>query len=621
MSKIAHEKRKKVLEGQRSSLSKDSRPILAPIDFAEVSNRANTFADVLLQHHEELIDILLEYESFEVAEDELERTLDHLRSLHENKEYFVNRIGAVTAFLPRNQPLYALTCFVIVPSLMADEVHFRVPHSMRHFFPRLLSLLEIDNFFPNVFVSKKERLQFLKERSALRVNSKTEESAPVTDAVIFTGTPFHADRLRLIFDQRTLFIANGAGHNPLIVAEDANIGKAVSAAIKLQLYNQGQDCAAPNAILVHKHAYDPFIRLVRSEIKNIKIGHYSDRSCSVGPISDPEDLIRIEELLVSNRDWLDPMTPGVIRTVDSIVEPTLICKPLELGGNYFEVFAPLMFIQKYESDADLATYFENAHYARNAMYVTVYGKSKYVSSLIDKKFDGKILHDRNSILINRHLHMPGVERGTQPYGGYGYGASSFSIHGKITSMPTLPQRDIYQNLIKPYLSGDLMKKKRESILLMDKNLTKDVKKLMGLKTQSADDKGKNIPAGKHYVDALDIIASDKQRYIEFEPDRMFALLAGVNVEHVASMQPKNIHRVRLLKKCLKSRKKIKHDELVTFLYSLAKKPGATNSENKAEQLGLFRDIYQLLFARDTGPRLAQFLMDADRAQVLALLDV
>ncbi len=591
-----------------------------PIDFQQINERAKDFAKFIESNLEEVVNILLEYESLEVAEDEIGRSLDILNNLHENRQNFIFTVGEITSFLPRNQPLYALSCFVLVPSLMAAEVHFRVPHSMRHFFPRLLRLLKVDYFFPNVIVSKKERIQFLKERSALRINLKTEESLPVTDAVIFTGTPNHAERLRLIFDQRTLFISNGAGHNPLIISDDANISQSVAAAINLQLYNQGQDCAAPNAVLVHKHSYEPFIRLLRKEIKKVNIGHYSDRSCTVGPISDADDLVRIEQLLVDNKEWLDPLTPGIIRTADSIVEPTLICKPLKLGGNYVEVFAPLIFVQKYDDDLELLTYFENSNYARNAMYITIFGSSRYVKSLINREFNGKVLHDEKTILIDKHLHMPGVERGTQPYGGYGYAASSLSIHGKIISKPTLPQRDIYEYLIKPLLKDDLILKKKKALGEMKRYITKDVRKLMSLKISSPD-RGQSASTGKHYVDALDIIASDKQRYIEFEPSRMFTLLHQINIEYIAVMQPKNVHRIRLLRKFLQTRKQIKHADFISFIYSLAKKQRASEKENKAEQLALFKDIYNLLFGRDAGPRLAQFLVDADRKHVLSLLNV
>ncbi len=361
---------------------------LEPLNFSLLNERASSFARHIESHFEDIAEILLDYESFEVVQDETARTLDILKNLRENKEYFALRVGSVASFLPRNQPLYALTCFVIIPSLMASEVHFRIPHSMRHFLPRLLRVLKIDEFFPNITVARKERLKFLRERSALKIDPKTEESMPVTDAVIFTGTSHHAEKLRLVFDQRTLFIANGSGHNPIVITEDASIPEAVEATLALQLYNQGQDCAAPNAILVHRHSYKPFMRLLREELQKVRVGHYRDRSCRVGPISEPEDLKRIQNLLVDNREWLDPSTPGIIRTNEVIVEPTIICKPLKEGGNFTEVFSPVIIVQQYEDDADLSTYFEHSHYARNAMYVSVYGTSKYIESLIGNCIEG-----------------------------------------------------------------------------------------------------------------------------------------------------------------------------------------------------------------------------------------
>ena len=285
--------------------------------------------------------------------------------------------SSITTFLPRNQPLYAFACFVVVPSLMASEVHFRIPHSMKNFFPEILKLLKISRLFPNIIVSFSERLDFLKARSALLIDPQTEESKPITDVVIFTGIPAHAARLRLVFDRRTLFIVNGAGHNPVVISKDANLSKAVEAVLTLQLYNQGQDCAAPNAILVHKSVAIEFLRMLRENIRDIKVGHYTDKSCRVGPISDPNDLVRIQNFLINNREWIDPSTPGTIRTRDSIVEPTIIYKPIIKGGNFSEIFAPIIFVQEYANDKELKLYFENKDYAQNAMYITLYGTSAY----------------------------------------------------------------------------------------------------------------------------------------------------------------------------------------------------------------------------------------------------
>ena len=138
------------------SIRKSFPQYLDQIDFIKVNKIAKSFADHIESHFEKIADILLEYESFEVVKDEYDRTIDLLRSLHENEKYFVLRINVVTAFLPRNQPLYAFSCFVIIPSLMAKSVHFRIPHSMKAFFPRLLEVLVLINFFQILLFQKRK---------------------------------------------------------------------------------------------------------------------------------------------------------------------------------------------------------------------------------------------------------------------------------------------------------------------------------------------------------------------------------------------------------------------------------------------------------------------------------
>ncbi len=611
----------KLQKAQQQNISAKKSILFEKLNFIKIDSLAKEFANYIEANTEQITNILLEYESFEVVQDEIARTLDLLKNLKENKDFFTLRIGEVAAFLPRNQPLYALTCFVIVPSLMATEVHFRIPQSMKHFFPRLIKAIRLEYFFTNIIISRKERLKFLKERSALRINPKTEESTPVTDVVIFTGTSSHAEKLRLVFDKRTLFIANGSGHNPVVISEDADIPKAVDAVLTLQLYNQGQDCAAPNSILVHSNAVGPFMRLLREELKKVHVGHYEDRHCRVGPISDPEDLLRIQQILVENRQWLDPSTPGIIRTSTAIVEPVIICKPLQDGGNYKEVFAPIIFIQQYSDDSDLSLYFEHSQYAINAMYVTYFGTSQYLENIVGKIFYGKVLHEKETVLHDNHLHAFGVERGTQPYGGYGYAASSLSINGKIIAKPTLPQRDIYEWVVKPILSSDKIQELTKLRSSMTEILNKDVRKLLGLKKIEEAEKKHYIQNSVSYIDALDIIASDRQRYIEFLPDKMFTLLSNPNIEHIASMEPKHVKHIRTLHKLLSKNMNINLDEFTHLLYSIPKKPDASDKENKSEQLAFFKNIYQLLIGKESGPRIAPFLMDANRQYVLDLLNI
>ncbi len=592
-----------------------------PISFSEVNQRANALANLIESKHEELCDILLSYESFEVVQDEMARTLDLLRSLKENEKFFRLRVNEVTAFLPRNQPLYAFTCFVIVPALMASEVHFRIPHSMRHFFPQILSLLDIHHTFPNIVVSNLTRLEFLRKRSALRVNDVTGESLPVTDAVIFTGTSVHASQLRHIFDTRTLFISNGAGHNPVVVSSDADISSAADAVLELQLYNQGQDCAAPNSVLVHKDVFVLFRETLRKKLKDVKVGGYRDRTSRVGPISDPQDLVRILDFIIRNQEYIDETTKGTIRASEAILEPTLICKSLKAGGNYTEIFAPVIFLQEYKEDSQLAHYFEDLRYAQNAMYVTLYGTSDYILGLENREIGGKVLHDSASILRNTHLHVNGVERGTQPYGGLGYGASSLSINAKIICKPTLPQRDIYEWVAKPLFQKGSLEEYRKNIREFKKISYKNIEKLLKMTSHEPEKQSDKIETSVTYIDTHVIKNKKNQRFAKVDEEHQYRLMERQNLEYMASLKPADITQIRTLRQLLRRRKTLSHDEFSTLLYALPIKAGGSKRENRMRQLQFFQHVYQLLLGKKFGPRLSFFLTEVDLKKIRALLDV
>ncbi|TAL04092.1 MAG: aldehyde dehydrogenase family protein [Rhodospirillaceae bacterium] len=593
---------------------------LQPIHFIDVDKQAHALADRIENRFGELSEILLTYESYEVVRDETDRTLDLLRSLRENERFFQIRVGSVATFLPRNQPLYAFACFVIVPSLMASQTCFRIPHTMRHFFDDMLNLLDTHELFPNVIVSRQGRIEFLREVSARRIDPATRAAVPVTDAVIFTGTPAHADQLRSVFDQRTLFIANGAGHNPVVIGEDADVAAAVDAIMALQFYNQGQDCAAPNAILVHKASASAVSRLLYDRIRSLRVGPYRDKACRIGPISDAKDLVRIQDIFISHRPWIDSRTPGIINAHEAIVEPTVIAKPLRDGGNFIEAFAPIVFLQEYESDADLSLYFEHPQYARNAMYISLYGSSAYVDALIDRPIRGTVLHDDESVLRNMHLHSPGVERGTRPYGGRGVGASSLSLGGRTLCRPTLPQHDIWERVAQPLFSETTRSTYRQGLEYSAISYRTDIEKLLRLKSSKVPETPAVSKKGAVYIDSR-TIESDGPRYVQVAHKNIHRLLQAPNAEHIATLTFRDRELIRTVRTFLLRPSKVAVEEFRDWLYALAKETGATLQDNRADQRRLFGNLYQLLLGEEAGPRLPEFLSALDREYLANLLDV
>lgn len=575
--------------------------------FKDVSKKALEFASHIEMNLTKIHDILLRYESHEVASDEIARSLDLLKSLKENEKFFARKIGQVVTFLPRNQPLYAFCCFAVVPSLMASKVQVKPPSAVHSFFFDLMKALKVKSFMPNIFVSTKIREEFLQEVSAINFYPQTGESIPVTDAVIFTGTMENADKVRRSFDTDVLFIANGAGHNPMVISKDANLKLAIESVLRIQLYNQGQDCANANSILVHSAVYSDFLRLLRLELSKTKIGPYANIENRVGPLSEAKSLTDVQEVLVRNSIWLDRSTPGVIKTRDCIVEPTIIAKPLNKGGNFSETFAPIFFVQKYQKDSDLKDYFEDPRYSRNAMYVTLFGKSTYVDNLVNKKYgDGKILHTNETIIRNTDLHAPGVERGTQQYGGFGRGASCFSLHGLVHAKPTLPQRDIFECLVVPNLKNKPIQRGKSTEIVSKVSLV----------------------AKNHESESV-IQASDTDVFLDFapqnsadcfvklDPRKMFSFLPKPNFNYIKQLSDEDSDDIKALVSFYMT-KDFSLQELETKIFLIAK-PLLAKPILKIDQKNFFKNVYQLLLGRDSGPRLAKLLFYSDRKKIMQLL--
>lgn len=406
------------------------------IDAEDAFKKAKKFATHIRAYRASIIRILTTYETHHVANDEIERTLDLLENLEENSNYFARKVRNTVVFLPINQPLYALVSFAVIPSIVSREVFVRPPQVAWPLMHTLVKRLQLQDFLPNIFISNDPRMRFIKQHA----NEQTS-------VVIFTGNSRNALIAQKRFGPNVLFIGNGSSHNPVVISSDASIKDAVEGVVEVQLYNQGGDCAAPNAILVHADVYDTFLHKLRQWIKHVHVGSYRDTKTLVGPFLDREHFLETRALLDKMQPYLDPSFPGeIVSEKRCLMKPAIIIKPLREGGNHTEQFAPMFFVQRYETDDELADYFNRDEYREHAGYITLYGTSTYVESLIGEPSDG-YLHTEETIVRNTHLHAPGVERGVMPYGGYGRHSSFIAYEGWMAPKPTLPQRDIFENLV------------------------------------------------------------------------------------------------------------------------------------------------------------------------------
>src|SRR5262249_15952716 len=149
-------------------------------------------------------------------------------------------------------------------------------------------------------------------------------------------------------------------------------------------------------------------------------------------------------------------------------------------------------------------------------------------------------------LHNTHLHAPGVERGTQPYGGNGYGASNYSINGIITAKATLPQREIYEQVARRLRLKSSLRKLQSDNVRFTQVIQKDVHKLLRLKSAEPLQENGGVPSGTIYIDTQALKESGK-RYAELEENQAFHLLDRPNAKYIAKLKPLDIEHIRALR--------------------------------------------------------------------------
>jgi len=609
------------------------------IDFSKINKLLTSFAKKIEKEKENLIRILTKYETFEVAEDEIDRSLDLLKNIKENKKFFKKIVGNIVSFLPRNQPLYALCCFGIIPATLSQKTTVRPPTLNKNLYKKLTQLLSTKDFFPSLQISFLERNKFLQKHTKTYTPKNQKAKRPITDVVIFTGSNNNCKNIRKQFSKNTLVITNGSGHNPIVITKTADLNSAIESILKVQLYNQGQDCASPSAILVEKNILKTFLKKFTPKVLKTPIGKTTNFENKVGPIAKINDLERIQKIFIENAKYISNSTPGIIDTKNKLVYPTIIKKPLKHGGNYTEQFAPIFFIQEYNQDKDLSNYFENFQYFPNAMYITIFGNSPYIDSLKTKKLSKKILHPSCTIIKNSNLHATGIERGFIEYGGYGSGASAISYKEKTTAKPTLPQRDIYETLIKPY-------EKISKTTIQNLKLKEKINKTENKKTKSNNLKNPNIISIQNLIAYGQIVQwdiskleklinqtyanIDKKLFLEnvskakewvkkYNLESIIKLEKEKNIKYFQSLSPENQNMILKLQKYLKNNPNVDIKTLKETLYNIPKKENQSKQKLINSQKTFFQSIYNLLLNKTQGPRLTTILLAANRNEIIKLL--
>ena len=97
------------------------------------------------------------------------------------------------------------------------------------------------------------------------------------------------------------------GKSPMIVMNDADLGKAVDGAVAgMRFTRQGQSCTAASRIFVHESIHDEFVERLRACVDTMKMGDPLDETTDIGTIVSPQQYDKVRNYI-----HIGETTPGM----------------------------------------------------------------------------------------------------------------------------------------------------------------------------------------------------------------------------------------------------------------------------------------------------------------------
>ncbi|WP_414443276.1 NAD-dependent succinate-semialdehyde dehydrogenase [Burkholderia sp. 22PA0106] len=145
------------------------------------------------------------------------------------------------------------------------------------------------------------------------------------------------------------------GHGPVLVFDDGDIEKAAVDGAANRFRGTGQVCISSTRFLIQRDAYDRFAERFVQAANALKIGNGLDAGTQVGPLANPRQLAKMEELVA------DAVARGATvlaggKRIDGpgyFFEPTVLADvPMDARVMHEEPFGPIAVLMRFDALAD-----------------------------------------------------------------------------------------------------------------------------------------------------------------------------------------------------------------------------------------------------------------------------
>lgn len=221
------------------------------------------------------------------------------------------------------------------------------------------------------------------------------------------------------------------GNDPFIVLDDADISKAIAAAVEGRLENAGQTCCSSKRFLIHESIHDVFIKKLLEALSKIKHGSPQDDETEYGCLINGNAAQKVESQIQKTIEQGAKLICGGHAYNITYFEPTIlddVTLDMDIAKD-MEVFGPVFPIITFKTDEDAVKIANASRYGLQAGIMT---KS------VDRAMRIAANLQCGAVVINGSGNYRHIE---QPFGGYKM--SGFGREGISGSLAEMTQEKTY----------------------------------------------------------------------------------------------------------------------------------------------------------------------------------
>jgi aldehyde dehydrogenase (NAD+) len=165
------------------------------------------------------------------------------------------------------------------------------------------------------------------------------------------------------------------GKSPTILLDDADLGRAIPAALVLAFMNSGQACAAGTRFLVPKSRLDAVKQAIREAMRTFTVGDPADPKIAVGPMVSQKQYDRVQSYIRKGiQEGAEVLVGGEGRPQDLaagyFVKPTVfvnVTNDMTIARE--EIFGPVLSVIAYDSEDEAIAIANDSKYGLHAAVI------------------------------------------------------------------------------------------------------------------------------------------------------------------------------------------------------------------------------------------------------------